>query len=94
MSLSLDQILNAVASLGTLGFALIALYAFLTDKVISRATRDREIADRDRQIAELRQLYEREREDRIEAQKEVPETVEVLKLGIEVINRMTPKGGP
>ena len=44
--MSLDQILNAVASLGTLGFALIALYAFLTEKVVPKSRLDEQRADK------------------------------------------------
>jgi flagellar biosynthesis/type III secretory pathway M-ring protein FliF/YscJ len=44
--LSLQQILDAVSSLGTLGFALLTVYAFLKELVVPRSRLDEQRADK------------------------------------------------
>jgi multidrug resistance efflux pump len=40
------EIVDAVSALGTLGFALLAVYAFLTEKVVPRSRLDEQRADK------------------------------------------------
>jgi hypothetical protein len=40
------QVVDAVSALGTLGFALLAVYAFLTEKVVPRSRLDEQRADK------------------------------------------------
>jgi hypothetical protein len=40
------EIVDAVSALGTLGFALLAVYAFLTEKVVPRSRLDEHRADK------------------------------------------------
>lgn len=44
--MSLKEIVDAVSTLGTLGFALLAVYAFLTERVVPRGRLDEQRADR------------------------------------------------
>ncbi len=44
--MSLKEIIDAVSTLGTLGFALLAVYAFLTEKVVPRSRLDEQRADK------------------------------------------------
>lgn len=48
----------------------------------------RALEDRDGEIEDWKQLYERERTDRLEAQREVRATVEILQLGIKVFDQL------
>jgi len=43
---TLQQILDAVSTLGTLGFALLAVYGFLTERVVPRSRLDEQRADK------------------------------------------------
>jgi hypothetical protein len=45
-ALSFKEIVDAVAALGTLGFALLAVYAFLSEKVVPRGRLDDMKADK------------------------------------------------
>jgi hypothetical protein len=40
------EVVDAVSALGTLGFALLAVYAFLTEKVVPRSRLDEQRADK------------------------------------------------
>jgi hypothetical protein len=42
---SLKDIVDAVSTLGTLGFALLAVYAFLTERIVPRGRLDEKKAD-------------------------------------------------
>jgi hypothetical protein len=44
--MSFKEIVDAVSALGTLGFALLAVYAFLTEKVVPRSRLDEQRADK------------------------------------------------
>jgi len=43
--LTLKEIIDAVSTLGTLGFALVAVYAFLTERVVPRGRLEEKKAD-------------------------------------------------
>ncbi len=45
-AVSLKEILDAVSALGTLGFALLAVYAFLTERVVPRSRLDEQRNDK------------------------------------------------
>jgi hypothetical protein len=45
-SMSFKEIVDAVSALGTLGFALLAVYAFLTEKVVPRSRLDEQRDDK------------------------------------------------
>lgn len=44
--MTLKEIIDAVSALGTLGFALLAVYAFLTERIVPRGRLDETRADR------------------------------------------------
>jgi hypothetical protein len=44
--MSFKEIVDAVSALGTLGFALLAVYAFLTEKVVPRSRLDEQRDDK------------------------------------------------
>lgn len=88
--------------LGLVGWLVLTVLALLFRWVHTRGawaeneTKWRErLAATEADCSRWQQLYERERTDRIEAQREVPETVEVLKLSIRVFDQLSegpPKG--
>lgn len=49
--MSLKELIDAVSTLGTLGFALVAVYAFLTEKVVPRRRLDEMRIDKDKALA-------------------------------------------
>ena len=44
--MSFKEVVDAVSALGTLGFALLAVYAFLTEKVVPHSRLDEQRADK------------------------------------------------
>ena len=44
--MSLKEIIDAISTLGTLGFALLAVYAFLTERVVPRSRLDEQRDDK------------------------------------------------
>lgn len=44
--MSLKEIIDAASTLGALGFALLALYAFLTERIVPRSRLDEQRADK------------------------------------------------
>lgn len=48
--MTFKEIVDAVSALGTLGFALLAVYAFLTEKVVPRSRLDEQRADKQEAI--------------------------------------------
>lgn len=44
--MTFKEIVDAVSTLGTLGFALLAVYAFLTERVVPRSRLDEQRADK------------------------------------------------
>jgi hypothetical protein len=47
---TLKEIFEAVSALGTLGFALLAVYAFLTERIVPRSRLDEQRADKQEAI--------------------------------------------
>ncbi len=56
--MSLTDILDAVSTLGTLGFALLSLYAFVTERVIPRGRLDEQRADKKEAMEHARQAID------------------------------------
>jgi hypothetical protein len=75
---------RALVDLGLTGWFVLTIIALMRRWVVTRATYDERMTEIERAWS----LYERERADRIEAQREVGETVSVLKLGISVFDQL------
>ncbi len=76
--MSLKEILDAVSALGTLGFALLAVYAFLTERIVPKSRLDEQRADKQEAIELARHAVQQaerladavEMRNRLEAERE------------------------
>jgi len=82
--MDLKQLLDAVASLGALGFAIIVIWAFLTDRLYSAPTVKAMLADKDATI-----LYERGQKDQaVELTKRAFDSHDRIADAVEERNRL------
>jgi len=82
--MDLKQLLDAVASLSALGFAIIVIWAFLTDRLYSAATVKAMLEDKDQTIA-----YERGQKDQaVEIARRAFESHDRIADAVEERNRL------
>lgn len=82
--MSFKEIVDAVSALGTLGFALLAVYAFLTEKVVPRSRLDEQREDK-KEAMDLARASVAQQErlaDAVEARNRLEEAREVAEAEV------------
>ncbi len=71
--MNFKEIVDAVSALGTLGFALLAVYAFLTEKIVPRSRLDEQRADKQEAMDLARQSVQQQERlaDAVEARNQL-----------------------
>lgn len=82
--MTLKDVIDTVSTLGTLGFALLAVYAFATNRLHSDAEMKERLADKDRQIEE----HKAEKREAMQIARESIASNERLADSVESRNRL------
>lgn len=87
--MSLKELIDAVSTLGTLGFALLAVYAFLTERIVPRSRLDEQRADKKEAFQMAKDAIEAN--ERLADAVEERNRLEVVRTEAEAASRRRPR---